>query len=424
MPSTCKFILNKPNAVYYSGETISGQAIVNISFVQDVRNVRIFVLGEAKIKWCEHAGRHTTYYKSHETYIDNGTNLRIENVLQPGTYTYTFDITLPPLCPTSCECKYGYIRYVLSLKLKGPFGLDNFVFKKPLTVLQKVDLNLHRDSKLNISVDDSYTPYTSGKIFYNVQIPFGAYAPGQTVKYTYHINNQSMTDVDGYTLEFSQKFLCIAKSTDLLLPKKKEFTDENIILRITFIEPCKHLSSRLWKGQFIIPSVPPSEVNCNFIRVEYLMKVIAHVSGHKDFPICIPIVIGTIPLQESLVRQQQRPATLTQERVMALKSNSSSTADLASSSSATSSAIPTGDIINKRPKSPSRSLKTQSSLTPSASEISISSCDSLQEFYENDQPSFEESVRSGSPFIDNDADENHRIDDFRPLYPIYKQTIV
>ncbi|XP_037827541.1 arrestin domain-containing protein 3-like, partial [Lucilia sericata] len=306
MPSTCKFILNKPNAVYYSGESISGQAIVNITFVQDVRNVRIFVLGEAKIKWCEHAGRHTTYYKSHETYIDNGTNLRIENVLQPGTYTYTFDIALPPLCPTSCECKYGYIRYVLSLKLKGPFGLDNFVFKKPLTVLQKVDLNLHRDYKLNISVDDSYTPYTSGKIFYNVQIPFSAYAPGQTVKYTFHINNQSKTDVDGYTLEFSQKFLCIAKSTDLLLPKKKEFTDENIILRITFIEPCKRLSSRLWKGQFIIPSVPPSEVNCNFIRVEYLMKIIAHVSGHKDFPISIPIVIGTIPLQESLIRQ--RPA--------------------------------------------------------------------------------------------------------------------
>ena len=117
--------------------------------ITNAKDVRIFVLGEAKIKWCEHAGRHTTYYKSHETYIDNGTSLRIENVLQPGTYTYNFDIALPPLCPTSCECKYGYIRYVLSLKLKGPFGLDNFVFKKPLTVLQKVDLNSCRDYKVS-----------------------------------------------------------------------------------------------------------------------------------------------------------------------------------------------------------------------------------------------------------------------------------
>lgn len=235
--------------------------------------------------------------------------------------------------------------------------------------------------QLNISVDDSYTPYTSGKIFYNVQIPFGAYAPGQTVKYTFHINNQSTTDVDGYTLEFSQKFVCIAKSTDLLLPKKKEFIDENIIMRITFIEPCKHLSSRLWKGQFIIPSVPPSEVNCNFIRVEYLMKVIAHVSGHKDFPISIPIVIGTIPLQESLIRV--RPAALAQERVKALKSNSSSITDLAISSATTTSTTAAGDMI-KRPRSPSRSLMAQSSLTPSTSELSISSCDSsLQEFYDN-----------------------------------------
>lgn len=165
----------------------------------------------------------------------------------------------------------------------------------------------------------------------------------------------------------------------MLLPKKKEFVDENIILRITFIEPCKHLTSRLWKGQFVIPSVPPSEVNCNFIRVEYLMKVIAHVSGHKDFPISIPIVIGTIPLQESLVKV--RPSALGQERVMALKSNPGSTLDLAASTTSLTSSA--SDVV-KRPRSPSRTLKHQASLTPSASEISISSCDSsLQEFYEH-----------------------------------------
>lgn len=54
----------------------------------------------------------------------------------------------------------------------------------------------------------------------------------------------------------------------------------------------------------------------------------------------------------------------------------------------------------------------------------LSSLYSKQTFLVTDQPSFEEGIRSGSPFIDNDADENHRIDDFRPLYPIYKQTIV
>lgn len=48
MPSTCKFILNKPNAVYYSGESISGQAIVNITFVQDVRS-KLLALIETKL---------------------------------------------------------------------------------------------------------------------------------------------------------------------------------------------------------------------------------------------------------------------------------------------------------------------------------------------------------------------------------------
>lgn len=37
MPSTCEFQLNNPNAVYYSGETVSGTIILKTTSAKEVR---------------------------------------------------------------------------------------------------------------------------------------------------------------------------------------------------------------------------------------------------------------------------------------------------------------------------------------------------------------------------------------------------
>lgn len=37
MPSTCKFELNNPNAIYFGGENISGRIILNTSNNKNVR---------------------------------------------------------------------------------------------------------------------------------------------------------------------------------------------------------------------------------------------------------------------------------------------------------------------------------------------------------------------------------------------------
>lgn len=113
--------------------------------------VRIRFLGEAKVHWEEqesyrnHEGKRrsrTVDYRGNEEYVNNTTRVHGEGVLQPGTYNWNFNIALPASCPTSCEGKYGKIRYELRLTIDRPFRFDN-EFHKPLTILRMVDLNMN-----------------------------------------------------------------------------------------------------------------------------------------------------------------------------------------------------------------------------------------------------------------------------------------
>lgn len=113
--------------------------------------VCIHFLGEAKVnidEWETEIGfdgkshSRNVEYRGREEYVNNTIVVHGEGVLPPGTYDYSFNFTLPENCPTSCEGKYGMIRYELSLKIDRPFCFDN-EFYKPLTVLRMIDPNLN-----------------------------------------------------------------------------------------------------------------------------------------------------------------------------------------------------------------------------------------------------------------------------------------
>lgn len=134
-------------------------------------------------------------------------------------------------------------------------------------------------------------------LFYTLRIPYGAYAPGQMVNYALNIRNQAMTDTEGYTLKFSQKQTFIAHS-----PRRKERYKKIILVQQQYNERCLRLSTRVFERQFRIPSVPPSTTDPNaIIKVEYKLKVTILLSGcHSNTDMKIPILIGTIPLMESV----------------------------------------------------------------------------------------------------------------------------
>lgn len=79
----------------------------------------------------------TIYYRSYEEYIKYYTTVHRNEVLKAGKYTWTFNKIIPKECPTSLEAQYGKIRYELILKIN-----ENNIYKKSLTVIKSMDLNL------------------------------------------------------------------------------------------------------------------------------------------------------------------------------------------------------------------------------------------------------------------------------------------
>ncbi|XP_023292057.2 arrestin domain-containing protein 3-like [Lucilia cuprina] len=384
MPSTCRFDLNKPSAIYFSGETIAGTITLSTTSDKNVRDVSIIFLGEGKVKWEEShsttnsdgsSSTSTTYYKSHEVYVNNSTMVHGDGILPAGTYTYTFNIPLPWECPTSCEGKYGHIRYEISLKINRYYRFDN-IYKRPVTIIKTIDLNLNPAYKIPMVLETISKlccwPCSKGKIFCTLQIPYGAYAPGQNIKYALHIMNQSMSDTQGYSIEFTKKMIFTAKS-----PHRKERTSKNTLVSRTFSEQCLRLTNRIIEGEMYIPATPPTTPRSSIICVEYKLKVTLHLPGCTSNAVMeMPIVIGTIPLRESL------PAD---DSLMNVRMES---------------------VMPTAPELAGAELNSvDADLPPSYNDIK--------------PPSFEEATRSNSPFIDTDVDARNRIVGFRPLYPMY-----
>lgn len=114
-------------------------------------------MGEGKVRWEEshsstdsngNSTSHTTYYRSHEVYVNNSTLVYGEGKLPAGMHTYSFVIPLPWECPTSIDGKYGHVRYEISLILNRYLRFDN-IYKQPITVIRTMDLNLVPSYKVN-----------------------------------------------------------------------------------------------------------------------------------------------------------------------------------------------------------------------------------------------------------------------------------
>ncbi|XP_013118360.2 arrestin domain-containing protein 17 [Stomoxys calcitrans] len=384
MPSSCEFELNNPIAVYYSGETITGNVVLQTTSEKNIRSIRIRFLGEAKVSWQE-SERHknsdgeyetrTVNFRGNEVYIDNSTMVRGAGKLPPGTYTFPFNITLPLSCPTSCEGKYGHIRYALWLIVERPHAFDN-EFNRPLTVLRTADLNLDPEHKLPIQVEEMDSigcwPCNSGNVSYIVRVPFGAYAPGQTLRYSLLIQNQSMSDISGYEVEFNENITFTAQ-----LPRRKTRDTSSTLASQVHEDKCLRLSNREFHGELVLPSLPPDTEDDGIIDVSHTLEFELEVDGcHSNKSVSIPIYIGTVPITESLVAEQ-------------------------------TATVPLGTRYGN--------------ITPSAPLLldSDEESDKPPAYADFKPPSFEEAIRSQSPFKDPDANEHTPDIGFMPMYPVY-----
>ncbi|XP_023175765.1 arrestin domain-containing protein 3 [Drosophila hydei] len=375
MPSNCVFEFDRPNPVYYSGETINGRINLTTTSNKSVNAVYILFEGAAKVRWEEHRSRtvngrsesYTEYFRGNEQYLYTRTDVIGESELPAGMHTYTFCIPLPLECPTSCVEKYGKIAYELSLVVDRSWRFNN-EFKQPLTVLQTYNLNMYPEMLVPLKSEDikyfCCWPCSSGPVISTLTIPFGGYAPGQRIHYVLHIDNQS----HGYDLEGIKISLIQIYEFRASTPSYKSRTHKNTLCSEYQAEHVRRLSKRLINASLVIPPVPPSSRNQRIINVSYQIQMAIKTGGcHTDSEIEMPIIVGTIPLAQSA----ENP----------------------------------NNVATWIPQTPDTPTGAAADLPPS-----YDTCK---------PPSFEQATNIGDKFVDTDVNEHNRTDDFIPRYPMY-----
>lgn len=73
--------------------------------------------------------------------------------IEPGTYTYSFQVQIPLGAPTSIEAQHGHVRYGMQVVLDRPRWADQ-KFEETFTVIKP--LNLNHDLTLRVNFKSIY----------------------------------------------------------------------------------------------------------------------------------------------------------------------------------------------------------------------------------------------------------------------------
>ncbi|UOX38843.1 putative thioredoxin binding protein [Finch poxvirus] len=283
--------LNDSNT-YFVGDTVSGRLILEVCGDVRIKFIQIIVKGYAKVYWSEKKkiGPITTtthdYYKKIE-YINRkyilvkDTNTRI---IHSGRHEYAFSFELPQSLPASSfESKYGNIRYWLKAELHRNWSLP-MKLKKELTVLEHIDVNTPLLTAYQSGSKEKTLLFCkSGVISLLAKIEKKGYVPGEYVKIVAEIENNSsravMPNVCIYQIQTFYADRNIKKVRNLITTSRgKQLPPGNI---------------GIWNNkQLKVPQVSHSILNCNIIRLEYLLTIYVSIPDTKNVSLEFPIVIG------------------------------------------------------------------------------------------------------------------------------------
>lgn len=311
MSTVCEFMFDRPNAVLYSGDKITGKIVLKTTSAKAVSGIYILFVGLARVAFDDTRSAHTSdelrnerfVSTAVETYMRYQQNVAERGQLSEGTHTYTFSIALPAHCPTSCLGKYGKVSYELSLVINRLMILKK-VFRKPLAVLQPYDLNLHPEMLRPIELERTRKfccwPFGGGSVKLKLHIPFGGYVPGQTINYSLDVDNMSQNvDLKAFMMTLIQTYTFKVENTRRVVHTYMRGNRET--------QRVAHQTKRKLNGSYEVPTVQPSSQGPHIIDISYKLRLTVIFTGfHLKWNIETPITIGTIPLKQSGNRDQTK----------------------------------------------------------------------------------------------------------------------
>uniref|UniRef100_A0A1I8MXA5 Arrestin C-terminal-like domain-containing protein n=1 Tax=Musca domestica TaxID=7370 RepID=A0A1I8MXA5_MUSDO len=346
MPTTCEFELDRLNPIYSSGEYINGRILLRTEKVKRVNAVYVTLEGEAKVQWSI-SGRESASYCGHQQYLYSRANVFDNSEFAAGLHVYVLTLRIPPDCPSSCKGPYGYIAYNISLVIDKQRTFDE-VFRKPICVVQTLDLNFHPEYALPVKAENikylCQWPCTSGPLCFSLMLPYAGFVPGQHIKYFLELDNQSPHyDIVGVEASLKQHYVFLARK-----PMKRNFHTKTLV-KSSIDESTLRLTKRLYEGTLYVPNdIPRSTLNLNYIVfIHYMLQVKLKTGAfHYDTDISVPVIIGTEPLRQFREEQQRLQRNANRNCNICTGNNSCQRSDTTAS---TNSGESGGNLVTSQP---------------------------------------------------------------------------
>jgi len=307
--SDFKIFFQKPIATYFSGETVHGQILINLSDSKNFRKIKIELVGEGRVQWQEtrtvtrrdsdgksHSETVTDYFKNHETYVKQETVLHAGPGLPPGIHYFPFSFMLPPNLPSSFESDIGHVRYFVKADIVRDWKWNHKV-KQHFMVNGILDLNAYPSAKHEGHSREHKRLCClcckSGPISAVITSNRAGYVPGEMIGFNAEVDNLSNRNMKG-------SFLNLVEIVEYRATSKKR-TERRVVSEVRRGQILPGTSD-YWEGVTMrVPALPPTKLAgaCSIIDVQYRLEFHVEPKGPAfDLVVGIPIIIGTIPLQQ------------------------------------------------------------------------------------------------------------------------------
>ncbi|XP_014669738.1 PREDICTED: arrestin domain-containing protein 3-like [Priapulus caudatus] len=195
--------------VYYAGQVLSGQVIVELNEPITMRGIKLTLKGTASVHWSErhntgsgkHRHSHTSHYRNEELYFNHEIMLfskepgTSDNPTMPaGRRVFDFSVQLPPHLPSTFEGAHGNVRYSAKACIDRPWKFDHTA-KGMFTVVSVMDLNSSPEAASPVSGhNEKYLCCwccKEGPISCQASIPHMGYVPGENIYVSADIENNT-----------------------------------------------------------------------------------------------------------------------------------------------------------------------------------------------------------------------------------------
>lgn len=281
---------------YSAGECVSGQVILELLEEAEVLGLHLWAHGGAMVSFAPWKGgdwsQNTSSSGEYGEYLNEKISLLVageRHIFPAGKHKLPFSFQLPAgNLVTSFTGKYGKVQYQLSAVLERP-SVPDLTIHRELRVTSRIDVN---SPSLLTPVERTKERmvgcwfFTSGPISLSAKIGRKGYCNGEAVAIYAEIENgSSRLIVPKAAIYQTQSFIVHGKTK----------THKQMLASVRG----NHIASgttETWNGKTLkIPPVTPTILDCQIIRVEYVLAVYIHIPGAQRLMVELPLVIGTVP---------------------------------------------------------------------------------------------------------------------------------